>query len=76
MGSYIPQNVTGKTFDEIHPPGGDAVVHIGDLVTIPDGPKGVWEVTEFHGDFARLQDPNTGKLQAWRKGKLKPVVTE
>ena len=76
MGSYDPQNVTGRKFEDIHPPGGDSEVSIGELVTIPEGPTGVWQVIEFHGDFARLEDPSTGRLQAWRKGKLKPVVTE
>ena len=74
--NYKPQNVTGRTFEDIHPPGGDEHVEIGDLVTIPEGPKGVWEVKAFHGDFAQLTDPAGEKRYAWRRGRLKPVVKE
>lgn len=72
MGDYIPQNVTGRTFEEIHPKGEPGVsVEVGDRVTVPDDEiSGVWIVTGFRGDFAALERESDGRKFAYRRGRL------
>lgn len=67
---YTPKLGTMRPFEEIHPPGGETVVHIDDVVKIP-GSDTEWVVTDVFGDFARLARPdNPKKVFAHRLGQL------
>lgn len=73
MADYTPQNVTGRTFEEIHPKGGDTEVQIDDLVRIP-GSDTRWIVTGFVGEFAKLAQAEDGrKTFAHRRTQLERI---
>lgn len=73
MGDYDPQNVTGRTFEEIHPKGDGEPVQIDDLVKIP-GNDTRWIVTGFNGDFAKLTAAeDSRKTFAYRRTALEVI---